>query len=123
MAAPAPGTGAPVGRRDALGSFLLVAGGQVAALSLLRPSRTYEKPSEWMVAAFQTQKARSVVPADGDLYSESEVFKFQRRLRKVQDSVGVSDMEKIADAMGLSFNCMNDELCRRSAFDVASGYD
>ena len=122
--------GAAVGRRDALSAFGLAVGCQVAALSLMGPSRSYEKTPEWLTAAFQNPArgmraaaAETIEGMDGQYFSESEVFKFQRRLRKVADNTGVSDMEKIADAMGHSFTCMDSGLCRKPVNGVLSGYE
>jgi hypothetical protein len=113
----------PVRRRDVMGAFLLATGGQVAALSLLQPKRSYEKPSEWMVAAFQSQKPLSQVPEAGEDFSEQEVYKFERRLRKVAENTGSGDMEKIADAMGQSFLCMEQELCSKTPVGPFGGYE
>ena len=51
-----------VGRRDAMGAFIIAAGGQMAALSFLQLKQLPE--------------------ASGD-FSELEVFKFQRGMRKL----------------------------------------
>jgi hypothetical protein len=118
--------GAAVGRRDAISAFGLAVGCQVAALSLMQPSRSYDKSPDWLAAAFkQEPQGMRTVASAGDAsedFSETEVFKFERRLRKVANA-GVSDMEKIADAMGHSFTCMDSGLCRKSVMGDLSGYE
>ena len=119
--------GAAVGRRDALSAFGLALGCQVAALTLMQPARSYEKSPEWLAAAFYTpvQGMRAAVAEEtqGQDFSESEVFKFERRLRKVAENTGVSDMEKIADAMGHSFACMDSGLCQKPVVGKLFGYE
>mmetsp|Transcript_28734 Transcript_28734/g.42229 ORF Transcript_28734/g.42229 Transcript_28734/m.42229 type:complete len:156 (+) Transcript_28734:174-641(+) len=113
--------GGSLTRRDALSAVLFATTGQVAALALLQPKRSYEKPGEFVSAA--SWLAPKTVAADSEVFSEQEAYKFQRRLRKVQDDLGSSDMEKIAEAMGISFKCMASELCSRGPFGFASGYE
>ena len=115
--------GIVVDRRDVLSAFLLAAGGQMAAATLLQPARTYEKPSRWMTDAFQTTQPLSKVVAEGEDFSEQELYKFQRRMRKIADSSGSSEMQHIAEAMGYNLNCMSSDICQRNSFGTASGYD
>jgi hypothetical protein len=115
--------GGAVGRRDATSALLLAVGGQVAALSLLQPHQTYEKPSKWMVDAFLTTRPSSAVVAPGEDFSEQELFKYQRRMRKVADNMGAGEMEKIAEAMGFNVRCMSSDVCRKSAFSSEVNYD
>ena len=117
------------GRREILSASMLAAAGQLVAMSLLTPSRSYEKPAEWWAAGFQGRRGKAlrttkVLESEGaeDL-SELEVYNFQQRLKKVADNSGSGDMEKIADAMGLSFNCPDDELCDKTVFDGPIGYE
>lgn len=110
-----------------MSAFGLAVGCQVAALSLMQPSRSYDKSPDWLAAAFKQQPRgmRAVALAEdvpGEVFSETEVFKFERRVRKVANA-GVSDMERIADAMGHSFACMDSGLCRKSAIGDLSGYE
>jgi hypothetical protein len=113
---------------------MLAAAGQLVAMSLLTPSRSYEKPAEWWAAGFQGRRGKAlrtakVLESEGaeelEVYnlSELEVYNFQQRLKKVADNSGSGDMEKIADAMGLSFNCPDDELCDKTVFDGPIGYE
>ena len=127
---PTSSAGHFVGRRDAMGAFIIAAGVQMAALSFLQLKQLPE--------------------ASGD-FSELEVFKFQRGMRKLgktrsfcvfftpkclvelflihlrnlaEDNMGSSDMAKIADAMGLSFNCIGSDLYRISkVIGSPTGYE
>jgi len=110
-----------VSRRDALSAVLFAAGGQVAAFTLLQPKRSYEKPSEFVAAA--SKGTPSTVATDGQVFSEQEAYKFERRLRKVNENLGKGDMERIAEAMGNSFNCMASDLCPRGVWGFPSGYE
>ena len=117
---------APPGRREILSASMLAAAGQLVAMSLLRPSRSYEKPAEWWAAGLQGRRGqalRTAKDSGAEDLSELEIYNFQQRLKKVADNSGSGDMEKIADAMGLSFNCPDDELCDKSVFDGSVGYE
>ena len=116
--------GRALGRRDAMGAVLSVVGVQLAAASLLPPSRSYEQEGNWMMAALKTTRPRlTTVSAADEALSENEVYKVQRRLRKVSDNLGTSEMEQIAEAMGVSFRCMESDLCRRTSLGFADGYE
>ena len=54
---------------------------------------------------------------------EQELFKYQRRMRKVADNMGAGEMEKIAEAMGFNVRCMSSDVCRKSAFSSEVKYD
>jgi hypothetical protein len=112
-----------VDRRDATGAFLLALGGQVAALSLLQPRKTYESPAKWMVDAFQVTRPAGDEVEPGEDFSEQELFKYQRRMRKIADNMGEGEMEKIADALGFEVSCMSSDLCQKAPFAGDSGFD
>ena len=115
--------GRALGRRDAMGAVLSVVGVQLAAASLLPPSRSYEQEGNWMMAALKITRPRPTTVSADEALSENEVYKVQRRLRKVSDNLGTSEMEQIAEAMGVSFRCMESDLCRRTSLGFADGYE
>ena len=75
-----------------------------------------------------SSRVRQMPPSQGQIssssrtISSSELYAIQR-LRKAAGGGGASDMEKIADAMGHSFACMESKLCRKPVVGAVYGYD